>query len=417
MKKTILFLALGFLLTGQTLFAQNSFNWQQISTANDSYTRIVKTNDGQFLCGAQTNSILYRSTDLSSFVPQQSNLVSHNLAFGKDNNGSLYFGTGHTGLYKSIDNGNNWIYNVAGGFGCGALDFTCDANNKLFVSIGGYLRGLYVSSDAGTNWSNSYSGIDFQDIEVNNANNLVLITSGGHIWSSPIQNISWNEITGQSFNNNVVMAKSLGNDIFVFTNNGSIYKSTNGGINWNLYSQIPIVGTPSAYLNDAILKNDGIWYVGLESQGVWRSVDYGITWQNINQGITGDFRYLFYDMPNVVVTTSTGIFKLLEAEIGCNTLVINTGVLSLNPPIYNSSITIYPNPANDQVTIDCGNLANVTGWSIKITNSIGQEVFNGLMNTQQYVVPLNSWSGQGIYFVHIYDASNNLVNTKKIILQ
>ena len=98
-------------------------------------------------------------------------------------------------------------------------------------------------------------------------------------------------------------------------------------------------------------------------------------------------------------------------------MVINTGVLSLNPPIYNSSITIYPNPANDQVTIDCGNLANVTGWSIKITNSIGQEVFNGLMNTQQYVVPLNSWSGQGIYFVHIYDASNNLVNTKKIILQ
>ena len=29
------------------------------------------------------------------------------------------------------------------------------------------------------------------------------------------------------------------------------------------------------------------------------------------------------------------------------------------------------------------------------------------MNTQQYVVPLNSWSGQGVYFVKIYDASNN----------
>ena len=85
--------------------------------------------------------------------------------------------------------------------------------------------------------------------------------------------------------------------------------------------------------------------------------------------------------------------------------------------INRNSLTIYPNPANDQITIDCGNLANVAGWSIKIVNAIGQEVFSGAMNTQQYVVPLNSWSGQGMYFVKIYDASNNLVNTKKIILQ
>jgi hypothetical protein len=39
------------------------------------------------------------------------------------------------------------------------------------------------------------------------------------------------------------------------------------------------------------------------------------------------------------------------------------------------------------------------------------------MNQQQYIVPLNTWGGIGIYFVNIYDASNNLLNTKKIILQ
>ena len=80
-------------------------------------------------------------------------------------------------------------------------------------------------------------------------------------------------------------------------------------------------------------------------------------------------------------------------------------------------ISIYPNPANDHITIDCGNLANVSGWSIKIFNTLGQEVFSGDMNTQQYVVPLNTWSGQGVYFVKIYDASNQLMKTKKIILQ
>lgn len=101
----------------------------------------------------------------------------------------------------------------------------------------------------------------------------------------------------------------------------------------------------------------------------------------------------------------------------CLTMVINTGVLSTNPVTYTSTVNIYPNPANDQITIDCGNLANVVGWNIKITNMLGQEVFNQPMNTQQYVVPLNSWTGQGMYFVKIINAQNEVVNIKKIILQ
>ena len=101
----------------------------------------------------------------------------------------------------------------------------------------------------------------------------------------------------------------------------------------------------------------------------------------------------------------------------CLTMTINTGVLSTTPVTYTSTVNIYPNPANDQITIDCGNLANVVGWNIKITNMLGQEVFSQPMNTQQYVVPLNSWTGQGMYFVKIINAQNEVVNIKKIILQ
>ncbi len=48
---------------------------------------------------------------------------------------------------------------------------------------------------------------------------------------------------------------------------------------------------------------------------------------------------------------------------------------------------------------------------------LGQEVFNQPMNTQQYVVPLNTWTGQGMYFVKILSAQNEVVNIKKIIIQ
>ena len=132
---------------------------------------------------------------------------------------------------------------------------------------------------------------------------------------------------------------------------------------------------------------------------------------NYFNGILDEF--MLYDR----TLTQQEITQLYNSDNTCQSLVINTGVLSFNPPTYNNTVTIYPNPANDHITIDCGNLANVSGWTIKVVNTLGQEVFSGAMNTQQYVVPLNSWSGQGVYFVKIYDASNNLMNTKKIILQ
>ncbi len=139
----------------------------------------------------------------------------------------------------------------------------------------------------------------------------------------------------------------------------------------------------------------------------------------INGGQTGGYFNGILDDLGVWnrALTQNEINNLSYTDTTCSTLVINTGVLSLNPPTFTNTVTIYPNPANDHITIDCGNLANVSGWTIKIVNTLGQEVFSGAMNTQQYVVPLNSWSGQGVYFVKIYDASNNLMNTKKIILQ
>lgn len=98
-------------------------------------------------------------------------------------------------------------------------------------------------------------------------------------------------------------------------------------------------------------------------------------------------------------------------------LVINVGTLSTNTPNYKSTITIYPNPAKDHITIDCGTLANVTGYQIKIVNTLGQEVYKTSLNQQQFTIPLNSWTGKGLYFVSLYDNNNVLITTRKIELQ
>ena len=98
-------------------------------------------------------------------------------------------------------------------------------------------------------------------------------------------------------------------------------------------------------------------------------------------------------------------------------LVINVGTLSTNTPNYKSTITIYPNPAKEQITIDCGTLANVTEYQIKIVNTLGQEVYKTSLNQQQFTIPLNSWTGKWLYFVSLYDNNNVLITTRKIELQ
>jgi hypothetical protein len=176
----------------------------------------------------------------------------------------------------------------------------------------------------------------------------------------------------------------------VYTFNSNIVKLYINGVLKNQYTVNPLPNNSGNYFFGASLSGADQYYLGkLDDIGIW------------NRALTQD-----------------EIIGLYQSEVSCQSLVINSGTLSsFNPPVYQSTVTIYPNPANDHITIDCGNLANVSGWTIKIVNTLGQEVFSGVMNTQQYVVPLNSWSGQGVYFVKIYDASNNLINTKKIILQ
>lgn len=100
-----------------------------------------------------------------------------------------------------------------------------------------------------------------------------------------------------------------------------------------------------------------------------------------------------------------------------DTLIINAGISGFNPITYQHSIKIFPNPSNNQITIDYGNYTAMTGYTLKITNSLGQTVFTSLINQQQTVINLSTWSGNGIYFVHLIDSQSNTIDIKKIVLQ
>jgi hypothetical protein len=127
--------------------------------------------------------------------------------------------------------------------------------------------------------------------------------------------------------------------------------------------------------------------------------------------------------------TDTSVVALIEIADTCvntvndtlyttvtDTLIINT-TLSLAPPNDQNTIKIYPNPASDHITIDNGNYAAMAGYSIVIENNAGQQVFQSAINQAQFYLDLSSWTGNGLYFVHLFDPAGNTVTVRKIVLQ
>jgi hypothetical protein len=100
-----------------------------------------------------------------------------------------------------------------------------------------------------------------------------------------------------------------------------------------------------------------------------------------------------------------------------DTLLINMGITGFNPVTYNNTIRIFPNPANDHITIDYGNFASLSGYQLIIENSLGQQVFQTSINQQSNYLSLSNWGGNGLYFVRIIDPLGNTIDIRKIVLQ
>ncbi len=113
--------------------------------------------------------------------------------------------------------------------------------------------------------------------------------------------------------------------------------------------------------------------------------------------------------------TNVTVYDTLLTTV-TDTLIINT-TLSFPAPNNENTILIYPNPASDHITIDNGNFSAMAGYSIKIENNAGQQVFQSAIDQAQFYVDLSTWTGNGLYFVHLIDPQNNTVTVRKIVLQ
>ncbi len=219
-----------------------------------------KTSDGGDTWNAMTDQIPNMAIGAVAIKPQDPNIML--IGTGEGYILSPWFQYG-IGVLRSTDGGATWNptnLSVDDSLAFACLGFAWDPinTNNVYLST---TFGIYVSTDAGVNWTNTLSGV---------GTSLVI---------------------NKKFPSNVYASLQ---DYMGST--GGIYHSTDYGVNWQLLTN----GTPaSADIGFTCLSIcdsfPNVLYAGISTpeshptcgtmQGFYRTSDGGSSWQNINTGI------------------------------------------------------------------------------------------------------------------------------------
>jgi uncharacterized repeat protein (TIGR03803 family) len=417
-------------LYGTTNYGGTSGNGYiySISTNGTNFTILHNFNIfSSYPCGSllHDNGVLYGMTFGNIYkinIDGTGYTVLHNFAYNNSNNGSKPYGSliiSGTILYGMTRNGGATAIDGLDGAGVIFKINTNGTNFTILHSLGWgehYPYGSLIVKDnflyGMSSLEGSNSGIIFK-MNINGTNFTILHTFNG--------------VNGSTPNGNLVLSN---NTLYGMTARGG---NTNGNVRKGNVFKINIDGTGfQSIFNDL---NGSVYYSwSYGSLVLVGNVLYGKSNRNIYSLNTDGSNYQWYNWSlygyaiNSYEPQENGNLVYGDGALfGCNRFggANDQGVVYKFSPsnlgdegiVNTTEIKLYPNPTNDEITIDCGNLDNVSGWSIKIVNMLGQEVFNGIMNTQLYDISTQTWDNKGVYFVKIYDESNNLINTKKIIVQ
>src|SRR5581483_10945261 len=116
---------------------------------------------------------------------------------------------------------------------------------------------------------------------------------------------NWTQTAGPEGGKVTALAVGANNNIFVGTQGGGVFRSTNNGDTWAAASN----GLTNRDVTSLIMRN-GVLYAGTAGSGVFRSQDNGGTWAAFSTGLTSS--YVFHLAANdthLFVSAATTIFN------------------------------------------------------------------------------------------------------------
>lgn len=255
-------------------------------------------------------------------------------------------------LYKSVDGAANWS-NDNYGLGLASTSITSMVIDPTQPSTvyAGTLSGIYKTTNGGRTWSPTNSGLsNLNNIKlvinpvtpsivyalaassaIGGANGVYKSTDGGNNWARRSNGITSFELTS------IAIDPVTPNTLYVSAQSGAgsrIYKTTDGGDNWALVGNRTFL-TPLSLAIDPL--NHATIYVAdfSSTDGVFKSTDSGVTWQQTGFTQIGGFATSVAVSPLtpglVYANNGLGLFKSIDGGNNWSPVPFRSGKIVFDP--------------------------------------------------------------------------------------
>ncbi len=318
-----------------------------------------------------------------------------------------------------------------------------DSSNSLWVGHENGASKFNANSWTTYSTSSGLVGTKINDIDIDPNGNVIFSTSGG---VSIYDGNKFLNYTNYNTNSSLWATEVYhtfveASNKYLFVGNSSYISEYSNGV-WNP-SQNDIFSQrySSLYGGDyngnqdmssiIVTPDKNIWkgYKGNKTYGgLFNMYDKGSTSRDLNMYQTNsyngetlnyiaisDFKLdhkndMWITTGNSSTQKANGVYMLLNKSSDQTT--------DIQDPLYSNTInvvTVYPNPAKDILTIVVNKPSST--YSIKFFDTQGSEVYSQLINTSLLQINLNNLTTKGLYLIKVLDNTNNVLETKKLILE
>lgn len=389
-------------------------------------------------------------------------LVKHNdtiIISGKDN----YFA-------KTFDWGQNLVFYTTPGLSSG-YNFDFQVRDNIYYIVSGIGYPLYhyqilKSLDFGSTWQNLYdtTGVLYTTLTVIDTSwgvmaglfgNYVYANNSVWIHDTLFGSTSLHSLSSQYYGDSTLIlltpdgmaisttnrgqtwywgyGKDAVHQKIQYINKDTVYsishessatqayfsKSVNGGHNFSTITLVPNISDNTYYgtyfdtqIFDFYFDSPQHGFIvgynyDINEGVIFETNDYGQNWIVYHTGFNEVFySLLFIDDSTAFIGGSNGLLLKWNPSVTLSPVGINESLIS------DISFHVFPNPANEFVTVECTTGSKVD--MITVSNILGEEILSVSYKSNQSVIPVSNLP-DGIYFISI--RSEHLIATKKIVIQ
>jgi photosystem II stability/assembly factor-like uncharacterized protein len=293
------------------------------------------------------------------------------------------------------------------------------ADSMLYL---GRSTSLLSSADSGNSWS-EISTIPLSHVILINDTDILLGTHNQGVQLSHDQGATWTILNpGMLSFNNVSALFVFGNKILDVTGNyEGIYSSDDYGLTWHYCGMTGTITTSMVVHKDKL-------FAGVMGYGIFVSQDTGEIWQNVFAGqsigamasndtviiasrynnndllVSADDGYTWYPVDNDSLKLPISVLKIYGSFVYAATYgrgiwrrpladLLSNIIVSVPENVSDQRISIFPNPANSQISIETNR-----NTMIEILNINGQIIKSCLIPEGRTALDISEYS-KGMYFI------------------